>query len=218
MLTNLRIFLLGMILAGSVLSCTDHLPPVPAAPASGRFRLKTLEKVNLSTTMFNYDQGNRLLSYNSGTFQYFYDEQSRISRYDLAIPSNTIAYDSKRFTYYPNSNSFDIGFYTFNGFSENKYETRFFTVDGNKQITGFTNDGQSAYMAQSYQYTGGNITKAVFTVGRTQETRVYEFDSKPNPYYGSMVPGVDDFLTYSRNNVTKKGYRRIEGWNAVCYC
>lgn len=212
---NLRIFLTGMLLTCSLLACTDHRLR-PLSPLN--LRLKTVEKVGGLTTTFTYGQGNRVESYsrsNGDRGLFSYDAQSRYSRYEIPSMQNPGLFEYARFTYYTGSNAFDVGFYTSNGASENNFETLKYTVDGNKHITGFSNGGSTSYRQQTYQYTGDNITTAIFTVGRTQETRVYEFDNKPNTYYGLIVPGVEDFLTYSRNNVTKETYVAQDGRQIV---
>lgn len=56
---------------------------------------------------------------------------------------------------------------------------------------------------ETYRYTGDNITRVDYVVNGYTSTTMYEFDNKPNPYYGLIVPGIEDFLTYSRNNITK---------------
>lgn len=202
---NLRTPLLALFLMVGLLACTDHRLR-PLSPLG--FRLKTVEIVNGLTTTFNYDSGNRVESYsrsNGGQGLFYYDDQSRYLRYD--VPSTQIPGQGERarFTYLPNTNGFNVNLNTYiSGSSiEFQFEQRSYGVDDNKRVTGFTNNGQSRLETQSYEYTGDNITTAVFTVLRTRSTRIYEFDNKPNPYYGLIVPGVDDFITYSRNNITK---------------
>ncbi len=204
MSASLRTWLVALLLGSGLVSCTDHQLR-PLSPLG--FRLKTVETVNGSNATFNYDKGNRVESYtsNAGPGLFYYDDQSRYVRYDIPnmqIPSESIR---ARFTYSPGSNNFTVDLFTFNGASESKFGSKVYSVDSNKRVTGSSIEGPAiAFYRVTYQYTGDNITTAVGSnLGGNVSNRLYEYDDKPNPYYGLIRLDIDELRTYSRNNVTK---------------
>lgn len=60
----------------------------------------------------------------------------------------------------------------------------------------------------SYSYLNGNITKeGNQSCGRCSlSTITYQFDDKPNPFYGLIGPGITEVRRSSRNNVVRSFY------------
>jgi hypothetical protein len=204
MYSKLRIFATILFLASSLFACSDHRLR-PLSPL--RQRIKTIERVNVSTTTYTYDESNRVASYISsyGTRGlFYYDEQSRYSRYDMiTIAKGEDKGRRYRFVYNTADLGFTVGDYDFDGARETRFQNNYFGVDGNKKVTSFSVEVNNPYEAQTYQYTGDNLTSGTFFLGRTRANRTFEFDDKPNPYYGLITPDDALYLAYSRNNVVK---------------
>ncbi len=193
---------MGLLMVSTILACSDHA--FPPSSALG-FRLKTLEKANGSTTL-TYDQNNRVASYTNSFGEkglFFYDDQGRYTEFKrLADAQNPTIGTRMLFTYSNGTNDFTFNRYSFQSSSENRIANGTYKVDSNKRVTGFE-EFAPALNGQDYEYTGDNITTIKFVVGRSLTTRTYEFDDKPNPFYGLILPGFDEYLRYNRNNVTK---------------
>ena len=213
MLVNLRIFFLGIILVGSILACTDHLPPLPPlAPASARLRLKSTNNSNSTSlpfsTEYTYGSNNRVSSFTTtlGSKAVFsYDDQNRYSRfnyyYKLTDESNG---ETTRFIY----NSGDAGFsqntdFIKNGVNNGNLLPVVYKLDGNSRLVSKTTSSSPANASETYTYTGDNITTVVSVSGPSTTTTKYEYDDKPNPYYGLIAPDIGDIRRFSRNNTTK---------------
>lgn len=193
---------MGLFLVSTILACSDHA--FPPLSASG-FRLKTIERANRSTTL-TYDQTNRVTSYINSFGEkglFFYDDQGRYTEFKrLANAQDPTIGTRMLFTYTNGTNDFTFNRYSFQSSSENRIANGNYSLDSNKRVMGF-NEFTPALNAQTYTYTGDNITAITFTLGRSQTRRTYEFDDKPNPFYGLILPGFDEYLRYNRNNVIK---------------
>lgn len=189
-------------MVGTMLACTDHaLRPLSALG----FRLKTIVQASGSTTL-TYDQNNRVASFTNSFGQkglFSYDDQGRYTEYRLLADAQNPAIGTRMlFTYTNGTNDFTFNRYSFNPLLETQYASGTYRFDSNKRVIGFS-ELIPLLNVHTYEYTGANITTVTFTVIRSQTSRMYEFDDKPNPFYGLILPGLDEFLRYNRNNVTK---------------
>ena len=208
---NLRTLLTGVLLICSVLACTDHrLNPV--APSG--LRLKTTLNVNSGSSPFNteytYGSNNRVTSFTTtlGTKGVFtYDEKNQYKQfnyfYQLADESRG---ERTLFQYSQDGNSLTVNTNFFeNGNQGSIFKTTRYEFDADKRLLGSsTGDGPGSTVETStYQYTGGNITSQSIIANGTTRITAYEYDDKPNPYYGLIAPDIGEIRRFSRNNVTK---------------
>lgn len=62
-----------------------------------------------------------------------------------------------------------------------------------------------------YTYADGNVSREVFTPvdpGQPSNTRLFQYDDKPNPFYGKVIFGVDAQI-FSKNNAVDPSRRLI---------
>lgn len=207
MFSTLRILVTISVLSCTLFACEDHRQtPV----ATLRQRVKTIERVGSSTTTYTYDQNNRASSYtttNGSKGLFYYDFQNRYARYDIvSLSGDQMNGRRYRFNFTSNSNALSVAGIDFTSTTETTNETRSYGLDNSHHITSFSNGLSNGYLANTYQYTGDNITSGVFIQGRNLENRTFDHDDKPNPYFGLIIPGIDEFLTYNRNNIIKITY------------
>ncbi|MBC3785683.1 hypothetical protein [Spirosoma utsteinense] len=110
-----------------------------------------------------------------------------------------------------NPNALSVADIDFTSTTEITHETRSYGLDNSHHITSFSNGLTNGYLSNSYQYTGDNITSGVFIQGRNLENLTFDYDDKPNPYFGLIMPvaGIEEYLTYNRNNIIKITYNGI---------
>ncbi len=210
MFATLRIYLVAMLLMSSVVSCIDHQFN-PLSPS--RMRLKTTNNINFGgfpfSTEYNYDASNRVTSFTTsigskGVYQY--DEQGRYKLFDYYPKASDERYaEETYFVYNTSDNNFlaNTGILR-NGFFEGTRESFSYRLDADRRVLGFNGFPQGGvYTGESYFYTGGNITKVDYVAGRVITSITYEYDDKPNPYYGLIAPDIGATRRFSRNNVTK---------------
>lgn len=205
----LRNFLIGLLLAGSFIACTDHQFR-PLAPQ--KVRLKITNNVNFGgvpfSTEYTYDASNRVAFFTTSIGSkgvYSYDAQNRYRLFDYyPNASDATVAEETYFVYNTNDNNFQANTGNLiNGYFEGTRESLSYTVDANKRVLRFNNGGTSNYRGETYEYTGNNITSVDYISGRVVEKYNYEYDDKPNPYYGLIAPDISGIRRFSRNNVTK---------------
>lgn len=201
--------IITLLVAGSVMSCIDHQTR-PISPQM--VRLKTTNNVNFGgfpfSTEYTYDASNRVASFvtsigSKAVFQY--DDQNRYKLFDYFPNASDLTIGEETyFVYNPNDNSFlaNTGILR-NGTFEGTRESRTYSLDANKRVLGFGGFQNGIFGAETYEYTGGNITSVSYTSNRVTEKLNYEYDDKPNPYYGLIAPDISAVRRFSRNNVTK---------------
>lgn len=207
---SLKSFIVSVGLAMSLFACTDHRLGGVLSPA--RLRLKTAEAGSLNST-YTYDSQNRLatLSKNDGSLGvYKYDDVNKYAELRQYVnPADQTSGVHITFPYSFDGTDFTSTTYTFNSYNYfgNTVDVARYSFDPN-------NKGHIIYVARntlspgidqrSYQYTGENITKRRFSQGRIlYGDKVYEYDNKINPFFGSTDPDIDDIQRFSRNNVVK---------------
>lgn len=211
MLASLRFLLVLIMMAGSFFACTDHqLRPVSPL----KVRLKTTDNVNFGgfpfKTEYNYDASNRVASFTTsigskGVFQY--DNQNRYNRF-FYFPkvSDEQNGETTWFTYNSDNTSLVAASYVLtNGVrAPVRFQDATYAFDNNNRLLSkFPTSSNIIYQFESYKYTGDNITKVRSTYVRLTDSTTYEYDNKPNPYYGLIAPDISEVRRFSRNNVTK---------------
>lgn len=205
-----KIWLIGLGLVASLLACTDHRLGGVLSPA--QLRLKTVS--GLLNNTYTYDSQNRLATISKptgGLVVFAYDDVQKyaeLKQFDNAADQTS----GTRITFpysFPNKD-FSTTIYTFLGTIPNYYnpvdEVRY-TVDPLtpshvRSVTRYYNSSQRD--VRVYQYTGENISKGTFSFGRVSlGDKIYEYDDKVNPFFGSTDPDLDDIQRFSRNNVVK---------------
>ncbi|MBD2755392.1 RHS repeat protein [Spirosoma validum] len=177
-----------------------------------KVRLKTTDNVNFGgfpfKTEYNYDANNRVTSFTTsigskGVYQY--DEQNRYKLFDYYpnASDQTVA-EETYFVYNTSDNNFQANTGVLrNGFFEGVRESRNYILNANKRVLQFTGFANMIYNGEVYDYTGDNITSVGFVSTRVVEKYNYEYDDKPNTYYGLIAPDISGLRRFSRNNVTK---------------
>lgn len=198
---SLRIWLTVLLVTGGVIACTDH-QFVPSA--SQRMRLKTTNNINsLSSpwsTEYTYDASNRVMSFTTsmGTRGlYYYDGQNRYRQFDYFYQLTDDKNGETTLLDYNPGNTIFTRKTSFikNGNLANSLPTVEYALDGNRRLVSITTNGNS----ELYHYTGDNITSVESGASVTR----YEYDDKPNPYYGLIAPDIGEIRRFSRNNITK---------------
>ena len=214
---TLRLSLLLLLLVGTFWSCTDHRTS-PLAPQ--RLRLKATDNSIAKTgnapdyqgrTEYNYDQTGRLASVfrpGSNRAIFTYDDQNRVAKY---INSSETSAETHRveFLYTPGSN--DVQTRTYFGTNISPNQRGFISFDANGRVVNMSTGDGVTLNTDGYQYTSDNITSIIERGLRTEYNYVFQFDNKPNPFYGLITPDFryeldriyyDDVIVRSnRNNI-----------------
>lgn len=206
-------WLLCLGVAMSLLACTDHRLGGNLSPA--QLRLKSVSG-SLNRT-YTYDGRNRLATTakaNGALDVFDYDDVQQFAQVrQFANAADQTRGTRITFPYsFPNRDFFTT-YYSFSGSATdpgNQVDQTAYFVDAAKptQLLGVTRN----YLTNNrdfrqYQYSGDNITKATFGIGRVMlGDRLYEYDNRLNPFFGSTDPDLDDIQRFSRNNVVKVTY------------
>ncbi len=205
-------------MAGSLWSCTDHRNS-PAAPQ--RLRLKATDNSipqassladYQGRTEYSYDQMGRLASvFRPGVSRtlFMYDEQNRVLRYMVQgelspdfywiVLEYLVGGSSATVQSYKNSDRKSP-------FSTDPTGTISFGTDG--RVTNWSTGVGPNLHANSYTYTGDNITHISEAFSRTQTSSLQEYDSKLNPFYGLITPDYTGIITdISRDDVVRRSNR-----------
>ncbi len=208
----IRIQLTALLLINTLWGCTDHSSR-PLTPL--RLRLKTTTSANFDGTTtqnsFTYDAQNRLIAYSEGNDTrgtITYNAQNQYQRIDFVRGSATYRTDFTYQTFAGGSRSVTaVTNQVFQNGVTGLADTRTYSFDANNRLTrssyapaGSTPIGETISI---YTYTGENITQVQANAIRTVATYLYEFDDKPNPFYGLVGAGIDEVRRYSRNNLVK---------------
>lgn len=209
MTTNLRIFLIGMLLTCSLLACTDHRLR-PLSPSN--LRLRTTNNINSPSspfsTEYNYGPNNRVTSFTTslgtrGVFTYGERDQYRQFDYFYQLTDESRG-ERTRFQYSQDEKTLTVSSNFFqNGNHGSTFQTTTYELDADRRLlSSYTGDGPTS-VASTYRYTGGNITNQRTVAGRTVNSVGYEYDDKPNPYYGLIAPDIGEIRRFGRNNIIK---------------
>lgn len=203
-------YLLALAVAIGLLSCTDHRLGGVLSPAP--LRLKTVSGFLNST--YTYDGQNRLATITKATGAldvFVYDDGQQFAQVrQFASAADQTQGIRLTFPYrFPNQD-FLTTYYSFSsstiGLGSQVDQTAYFVNPARPtQLQGVTRNYLSSTRdVRVYEYTGDNITKGTFIIGRvTLGDRIYEYDDKINPFFGSTDPALDDLQRFSRNNVVK---------------
>ncbi len=214
---TLRLSLLLLLLAGSFWSCTDHRNS-PLAPQ--RLRLKATDNNIAQTgvfadyqgrTEYTYDQMGRQATVLRPGFSravFTYDDQNRVTGYVNRSETST---ETHRVEFLYTAGANGIRTRTYFGTNIDPSERGEIALDATGRVVStFTGDGVTLNTA-GYQYTGDNITSILARGLRTEFTYGFQFDNKPNPFFGLITPDFryelsriyyDDVIQRSnRNNV-----------------
>lgn len=208
----IQICLTAWLVISAFWGCTDHLSR-PLSPL--RLRLKTYNQ--------GYSDGSSIAT------NYVYDSQNRLVTYDRQYgPRGTITYDDQNrhqqidevelnssrrtnYTYQPDAQGTLVT-------EKQYYDTQVFGLlsttntyvfDSNNRLIRSTSVAENTLpgynpKTTTYTYTNGNITKIEETSGQVVNTTTYEFDDKPNPFYGlATFQFPINAFALNRNNFTR---------------
>lgn len=210
MLQTIRTCFTALLLISLIWGCTDHLSR-PTSPQ--RLRLKTVTSTNTdgttTQTTFEYDVQNRLVAYNDYTGlrnTITYDAQNQYQQIDNSVSRTYFTYQSSQNGMLVTAKRYvlDVG--------ERLVETYTYGFDAGNRLTNSTyvqgtvaNPNLVTQSETTYAYTGDNITTVTVKALRNTRIDTYQYDDKPNPFYGLIGPGVDELRRFSRNNATQLG-------------
>lgn len=219
---NFSFWLSALALFVTLTSCIDH-----RVPATQQYRIKQVRTTYVdanatgTTTTYNYDGSGRLVSYvgyygnptlpNDST-SINYDAQGRIA---TIVHAGWSAYKkiwnpsvSYSYEYDVSGNISTVNEYFINVLPTSPSLVKKFQLayDGTKFPVKVTSDfwdiggfklGQSV---EQYTYAGGNIVKVEKSGNQSANgTSTFQYDDKPNPYYG-LITGEPDIRIFSKNN------------------
>lgn len=243
-----RLRILSLLVLTTLFSCSDHQFP-GLSPA--RLRVKTLTGQNGSyqlVSAFQYDQQGQLSgiktiksdSTRRESSTYTYDSQHQLSQIQrviqLNVPQITTATKTDSYTFsYTGAGQISKIRYVNNAVDSLIFISKP-QYDATNRIVGNQVDSYNGYQAvqftTQYAYTNTNLTsvRITFSPGGQTSDRTFTYDSKPNPFYGIIMPiatpnmdpvtidpvsvfayppkydGIANLLSLSRNNVTSDGY------------
>jgi hypothetical protein len=189
----------------TLVSCEDHREGVEPT----RFRLKKsvatsayrANTKDTSTTVYNYDAKgylNEQSNVSTNTFgntrivtntRFTYDAQNRLAQIEEKYIAGSTTVNRIDYTYDSAGNV--LVEIKSSAFGPNRDQSGNFEVTGK---TEFTYDGSqlpatvaTMYGKSSFSYANGNIYQSVFTSSDPKQspiTTTYQYDNKPNPFYG----------------------------------
>lgn len=189
------------------------------ATDSGQPRLRLKRTLSTSpglpgTTEFLYDQQGRQSGYVylGDTVRFTYDADDRITRIRSRYTTQSdITGEQTEFSYDEAGRQVRATLSlltTINGQYTplRAIKTSTYTMDEQNQPIRFTDSSPQSSSSTAYEQTfaSGNMTRSVSQANNSDKVASdYSYDSRLNPFYGLIGPGVGDMRRFSRNNVLK---------------
>lgn len=203
MKSSIRTYLTVLLITGYAFSCTEKIqqitPPL--------LRLKTTNNIQYGgspwQTEYVYDPMGRVGSFTlslgtKGVF--YYDEQNRYRQIDyLYRPGLSTEGETRSYTYTADGFTVRVS-KMMNGNPTTELQTKVYKMNEQGHLVSIATSSPGGNELETFEYTGNNITRQQFASGL--EVR-YEYDNKPNPYFGLVAPDISVIRQFSRNNIIK---------------
>ena len=203
MKTSVRTYLTILLITGITFSCTEKIQQITPS----LLRLKTTNNIQYGgspwRTEYVYDPMGRVGSFTlslgtKGVF--YYDEQNRYKQIDyLYQPGLSTEGETRRYTYTADGFTIRVS-KMMDGNPTTELQTKVYKMNAQEHLVSIATTSPGGSELETFNYTGANITRQQFASGL--EVR-YEYDDKPNPYFGLIAPDIGVIRQFSRNNIIK---------------
>lgn len=220
---SFRLFIAGVLFSFSLLmaSCTDHRIP----PEMQRFRLKKTVATNIQgsiTTILDYNAEGKLISFVGGDQAYNvqYDALGRFINVHLKEYPDAII---RRFGYdnANNVNYIQNNFYRGEAGLEILSEMTLKYSGTQYPASSSLDDSPSPRVLLSYYtFDSGNLIKLESEINYPSQNEVlspinYQYDDKPNPYFGLLPLGISIEESLNKNNAIMSSNELIYNNNGM---